>query len=50
MSMVLSQTVTPSLSPSCVHKSVLCICVSIPALQIVSSVTEVPLLKLDFGA
>ena len=25
-------------SPSCVHKAVLCICVSIPALQIVSSV------------
>ena len=37
-------------SPSCVHKAVLCICVSIPALQVVSSVTEVPLLKLDFGA
>ena len=48
--MVLSQSVTPSLSPACLHKSVLCICVSIPALQIVSPVTEVPLLKLDFGA
>ena len=43
--MLFSQFLPPTPIPCCVHKSVLYVCISIPALQIASSVPEWSILE-----